>query len=177
MNSKKSAPPRPFAFLYLITLNCIMDIVNFFQTHWILLYSCRVINNHSQFNLHFLYYFCFGAANLVRLKFQILTLLRQYLKPVVIFVLSRIAWSLTQSFEYSQRCGQCLFTVFGPPSSPSSLLLCRIFFFTFQLSLSPKPSPLDCQPVRLWTADLSFISSPWYQQGPDFSLKPSRAGT
>lgn len=31
MNSKKSAPPRPFAFLYLITLNCIMDIVNFFR--------------------------------------------------------------------------------------------------------------------------------------------------
>lgn len=32
MNSKKSAPPRPFAFLYLITLNCIMDIVNFLDT-------------------------------------------------------------------------------------------------------------------------------------------------
>lgn len=33
MNSKKSAPPRPFAFLYLITLNCLMDIVNDFFRH------------------------------------------------------------------------------------------------------------------------------------------------
>lgn len=61
-----------------------------FFTHWVLLDSCRVLITIHNLIYIFLYYFCFGAANLVRLKFQILALMVQPLKPVVILSVAEL---------------------------------------------------------------------------------------
>lgn len=153
-----------------------MDIVNFFRH---IGFCC--IHVELSITIHNLIYpFCvtFALGQLIWLdwSFKFWLFWDNTWNLLLFLSLAALPGAWPRDLSTARDMGSIIHSIWGSFKSFEPAL-CRIFFFTFQLSLSPKPCPLDRQPVRVWTADLSFIFSPWYQQGPDFSLKPSRAGT